>query len=374
MIERRTWTALASLVLSLTAASPVEAQPEQPSFQYRAGRESIPPASNDEPKRPTFSAAVARDHLETGAKLWAEQKQCVSCHTHGLFAFVRPQLSADWGRPPDELRGFLVDQMRSIAAGDGYSGSVPTQLAYVAAGLAEWDAHLGESTSPETDEALRALFKMQADDGSFAVKDRWPPLNSGTYHGTTRAAMAVAAAPGWSEGLTDDGLVARIDELKTFLRDAPPRNDHERLLLLWTSTRMGGLLRPGQRQKLVDVVWSRQLPDGGWSIRSFATADTWNGGRKAAQMMAEPDYGRPQSDGYQTGLAVVVLRDAGIPADDPRIRRAVAWLRSNQRESGRWWTRSLNIDSRFHYVTYSGTAYAVLALAKCGMLSDSDRR
>ena len=69
-----------------------------------------------------------------------------------------------------------------------------------------------------------------------------------------------------------------------------------------------------------------------------------------------------------TGLAVLVLREAGVPAEDPRLKKAVKWLLANQRESGRWWTRSLNTD-KYHYITYSGTAYPLLALAKCGVLT-----
>ena len=56
-----------------------------------------------------------------------------------------------------------------------------------------------------------------------------------------------------------------------------------------------------------------------------------------------------------------------MPADEPRLKRAVDWLKKNQRDSGRWWTRSLNTDT-FHFITYSGTAYALLALEKCGEL------
>ena len=42
-------------------------------------------------------------------------------------------------------------------------------------------------------------------------------------------------------------------------------------------------------------------------------------------------------------------------------------MKQNQRESGRWWTRSLNNDSS-HFITYSGTAYPLLALGLCGEL------
>ena len=79
--------------------------------------------------------------------------------------------------------------------------------------------------------------------------------------------------------------------------------------------------------------------------------------------------GKPQdrnapSDGYATGLVLYVLRQAGVPATERPIQRGVAWLKANQRESGRWFTRSLNRDSR-HYISNAGTAFAILALQAC---------
>jgi squalene-hopene/tetraprenyl-beta-curcumene cyclase len=71
-----------------------------------------------------------------------------------------------------------------------------------------------------------------------------------------------------------------------------------------------------------------------------------------------------------TGLAIVALRKAGVPAGDPRIRRGVSWLLNNQRSSGRWWTRSLNRDG-WQFITYSGTVYPLLALSLCDALPGS---
>jgi len=100
-----------------------------------------------------------------------------------------------------------------------------------------------------------------------------------------------------------------------------------------------------------------QLADGGWSA---ATLGDW----KRAD-------GSPQdvqtSDGYGTGLAIYLARRSGVRADDARLVRGVAWLKSHQRESGRWFTRSLHQDSR-HYLTHAGTSMAVMALAACDQL------
>jgi squalene-hopene/tetraprenyl-beta-curcumene cyclase len=52
-------------------------------------------------------------------------------------------------------------------------------------------------------------------------------------------------------------------------------------------------------------------------------------------------------------------------AEKEPLKRGVAWLKANQRESGRWYTRSLNAD-RAHYTTNAGTAFALMALKACG--------
>lgn len=67
------------------------------------------------------------------------------------------------------------------------------------------------------------------------------------------------------------------------------------------------------------------------------------------------------SDGYGTGFAVYILRQADVPANDPRIGKGIGWLKANQHESGRWFTRSLHQDSK-HYITHAGTAFAVMAI------------
>lgn len=69
-------------------------------------------------------------------------------------------------------------------------------------------------------------------------------------------------------------------------------------------------------------------------------------------------------DGYVTGLVLYVARPARIAADAPAVCRGVASLKSHQRASGRWFTPSLNRDGP-HYLSNTGTAFAILALKAC---------
>ena len=132
---------------------------------------------------------------------------------------------------------------------------------------------------------------------------------------------------------------------------------------------MPDILVSGQKQKLINMIWQQQRSDGGWSIRSFAVPEAWGGGNRAGKLRNEPDFETFPSDGHLTGLAIMVLREAGVNAEDPRIQCGVSWLLANQRESGRWWTQSLNND-HYHFITYSGTAFPLLALSLCDALPE----
>ena len=105
---------------------------------------------------------------------------------------------------------------------------------------------------------------------------------------------------------------------------------------------MPDLLTEAQRQDLRQMLLKHQKADGSWSIRSFAAPEAWGGGNRAAKLKAEPEFSDPPGDGHMTGLAIVVLRENGTPSTDAAIQQGLGWLKSNQRESGRWWTRSLN--------------------------------
>ena len=67
------------------------------------------------------------------------------------------------------------------------------------------------------------------------------------------------------------------------------------------------------------------------------------------------------------GLVVLVLREAGVQVADAAVVKGADWLLANQRQSGRWFTQSLNND-RHHYIANAGSAYAVLALEAAGKL------
>jgi squalene-hopene/tetraprenyl-beta-curcumene cyclase len=244
-----------------------------------------------------------------------------------------------------------------------------TQAVYVAAGLAIWDANVTHRLSPETSEALDLMFKLQRTDGDWTISDdNNPPLESSRYQLATVAARAVGNAPGWLARQRGTPVEAKVNLLESYLRsDHKRQGDYDRTDLLWAATEFPGLLDAGQMTTLVDMISKHQKPDGGWSIRSFAAPEEWGKGNRAPRLRAEPDLADPPSDGHMTGLAIIALRKAGIPASDPRIQRGISWILTNQRASGRWWTRSLNTDN-WQFISYSSTVYPLLALAMCDAL------
>src|SRR5581483_11482597 len=116
-------------------------------------------------------------------------------------------------------------------------------------------------------------------------------------------------------------------------------------MLLWASQKLDGLMSDRLKKSTVQELLSVQKKDGGWSL---PTLGDWTGRDEL------PNDRNAPSDGYATGFVVYVLRQAGVPATDEAIKKGVAWLKSNQRESGRWFTRSLSTNN-YHFITHAGT-------------------
>ena len=344
--------------------------------QYKHGKISIPGAVANEPVRKTFSQDLAVRYVEKGALAWKRARNCVACHTTGSYLQMRPALTPILGQASKEIRQLFVAQRKKYDAQAAKArkkfrvlqkGIRPTEIAYIASGLAEYDAHGAGKTSPETAAALKLMLNVQSRDGGYGNITCWPPFESSRYQGATVAAMALATAPGYLKSVKDKNQLEKIAKLKSYLRKTKPAHNYERLILLWADTRWNGLITKERRNKIIKMVLSKQQADGGWSIRSFGTPDTWGKGSRKNKLQAEKNYKTPDSDGHQTGLAMIVLLDAGISKDTPAIKKAAKWLLSNQRASGRWWTRSLNTD-KSHFITYSGTLYPLVALQKLGKL------
>lgn len=306
----------------------------------------------DEPLAKAYSSTAAAAYLDAVGVNWTRDRACITCHTNLPYLMARPAHKADdagW----KEVRTFLEKDVARWQDGGKPRGDA--FIVATAAGLAFTDAHTGGKLSPATNAAFEQMWAAQKPTGEWNwIKCNWPPLEHDDYYGATLAAVAVAVAP--DDYRRSDAAKPGLDKLRNYFADTPAPDLHHKVMLLWAATKIDGLMSAEEQNKTIADLKAKQRADGGWCLPSFGTYSRRD---KSAN---DPNAA---SDGYATGLAVYVLRQSGMEADNPVIAKGVNWLKANQRESGRWYTRSLNND-KAHYISNAGTAFAVLALASCG--------
>ena len=354
------------LLLSATLATHAQtAEKPKPFFQYQSDEIEVPAATADEPKVNAFgpdTIRAAQKYLDDGAVCWVREKSCIACHSTGVYMTERSALTAFLGKPSEVV---LEDFVKSAEKGSG--GSI--QSVWRSLGLASWDKHVLKKLSDHTDKSLRQTLKLATPEGFFKTINQVEiPYITTNFELTMQAARAMAAAPGWLETVKDTDTLQRIDRIKSWLKQHQPINDYELAAKLQLASFMPELVTPSERDSAIAMLWRQQQPDGGWSTRRMSELMKWHetmDPKVVAMIQAEPDAANPASDAYMTAYAIVLLRESGTPASDPRIQRGITWLKQTQRVSGRWWMKSLFRDT-YHYITYISTAQALRALALCG--------
>lgn len=311
-----------------------------------------PPGENkkDEPLAKQYSLAKAAGFLDAAALDWVKNRNCFSCHTNYAYLYARPTVAADVPAHTD-IRAAL----ETMVSETWVKGKPrwDAEVVATAAALAHNDAHTTKKLHPLTRTALDRIWTVQKKDGGISwLKCGWPPMEQDDHYGVTLAALAVGVAPdGYAK---TDAAQKGLDGLRTWLKKNPPQNLHHRAMMLWAASYLDGFVSAEESKAIIRDLQAKQLPDGGWSAAGMGD---WKRSDKREQ---DPKT----SDGYGTGFTMYVLRRAGVAAGDPALQKGLAWLKTNQRESGRWFTRSLNRDGR-HYLTHAGTAFAVMALQTC---------
>jgi len=335
----------------------VEIRQEQPG--------SAPAARPDEPLAKTFSLAKGVSFLDTVTLSWVRRNQCFSCHTGYPYVLARTSVGDPKSAGLLEARRFLEERVAAWdkgGKGKGYlkgEGVIEftegvTEVVAIASTLALHDGQTSGKLQPATRTALARMFELQKADGSWTWnKEDLAPLEYDDYYGAVYAALGVGHAPeGYAKSEAAKEGVAR---LRRYFAKTPAPNLHHKTYLLWASLALDGLMDKAERERTLKALLALQCVDGGWSLPSLGAWKRLNG---------KPQDKDAPSDGYATGLVLYVLRQAGVAADTKPIQRGVAWLKANQRQSGRWFTRSLNRDTR-HYISNTATAFAILALKAC---------
>ncbi len=270
----------------------------------------------------------------------------------------------------------LNDFIKSVPKTDGKpgDGNAATSV-WRSSGLASWDRHVEGKLSEHTDRSLRHTLMILPDDNMYdTIKLIEIPYITTRFELTVQAMRAMVTAPGWLANLKDAELLARVERIKKFLHEHQPINDYELALKLQLANLMPELVSKKEREAAIAMLWRKQLPDGGWSTRRMSDLLKWRlevhpaterqpwkeamDPTVVALIQNLPDAANPGSDPYMTAFAIVLLRESGVPASDTRIQRGIAWLKANQRVSGRWWMYSL-YRGNYNYITYISTAQAL---------------
>ena len=366
-----------------------------PETRAASPRDPKPTATlRDQPETKVASSwdqKAAATYLDQRAAWWIEWPKaardhetiCVSCHTAVPYVLSRPFLrralaeeapSASERRLLDsvtkrvrlwkEVAPFYSDADRGVYKTVESRGTESVLNALI---LAANDAPHGK-LSDDTRTALDNMWAEQQTTGN--KKGAWSWLrfanepweaDDSDFYGATLAAVAVGTAPGNYHARPE--IQNSLKLLREYLnRESAAQTTVNRVVLLWASAKVPGLLEPQQQKAIIDEVLGKQRPDGGWSLSSLV--GSW-----------KRSDGTPQeakSDGYATGLITFALRQAGIPRENAQEKQALAWLSANQNKTeGFWLSYSLNKNVEHHmtpstalFMNDAATAYAVLALTE----------
>ena len=314
---------------------------------------------------------------------------CISCHSLLSFALARPvlrRLSDE--KVPTKFETRLLEQTKSRVANwdkleapafqlmydfddDKKKQSRGTEAVLNTLVLSFDDRSQGrQEPSADTKKALSILWANQIKEGQD--KGSWEWINFGMepwesnnsrYMGATLAAIAVGSAPGNNLTSTADKAQQRLDALRDYLKKHyASQNLHNRIWLLWASAGVDGLLTPREKDQLIEQILAKQEESGGWKLASLGDY-----ARKEVTQAKAPD-------GYATGLSLHALQLAGLSKENPKVKKGLSWLRSNQDPTGAWRTASVNKNrapeskdpGKAHigkFMWDAATAYAVLALS-----------
>jgi len=327
------------------------------SLALGAGAPAPAPNAAEEKAAAAFDPARAAAFLDQINLAWTRQRKCGTCHTNYPYVVARPLVSKP-GAEHAEVLGFFQDRARNW---DKNAPRWPAEVVATAQALALHDRLTGaKATSEPAKMALERTWKLQRADGAWDwLKCDWPPSESDDGYGAVAALLAATAAPGYLEG-NGEG-VARVERIVSYLKTVKDLPLHHRLHQAWAATYDARAMGASDRDSALDALVKLQRADGGWNLASLGK---WK--RKDGTMN---DAEAAPSDGYATGLAVLVLSRCRGASD--ATRKGVEWLRKEQKDSGRWFTRSLNND-KAHFITHAGTAYAVLGLHAAGALPAGD--
>jgi squalene-hopene/tetraprenyl-beta-curcumene cyclase len=251
-------------------------------------------------KTVSWSASAAADYLDGRMVWWMgwegaardHKTFCVSCHTVVPYAMARPTLRAALGehaassterqllanvtkrvRMWKQVEPFYSDEKNGFPKTAESRGTESVLNALI---LVSYDVPTGRLT-PAAKLALDNMWGQQLKTGEAKGAWRWlefheaPWEGDSQYYGATLAAITVGSAPGNYKYARE--IQGHMKLLREYLvRQRESQILINRVILLWASAKVPGLLTPEQQKSIMDEALSKQQADGGFSLSSFVGA------------------------------------------------------------------------------------------------------
>jgi squalene-hopene/tetraprenyl-beta-curcumene cyclase len=337
----------------------------------------------------SWNPRLAEQYMDSRQKEWVAWPiamhsgvACVSCHTGLTYLVARPALRLALGEKtgPTLYEDVLDASMRATVvrtdANDLFAGLkgpiigqvYGVQVVLASLVLAMDDAPRGK-LSPEGEKAFDRMWSLQLksdpDKGAWPWSDfdldPWETKDS-AFYGAALAALATGLAPANYQARPE--IQENVAALRAYLRDGQKTTPlHNRVFLLWASSKLQGLLPDGDKQAILSELWSQQQPDGGWSIQSLGQ---WK------KREAAPATATTASNAYATALVAFAAEQAGVQPSQANLSKALAWLRTHQDpKAGNWAADSMNHKHEVgtvpeKFMSDAATGYATAALLAAG--------
>ena len=333
-----------------------------------------------------WSPAKAAAYLDKRSTWWiswptAARDQgtfCVSCHTATPFSLSRAALRAPLSEAapsPNELKvlesvtkrvrmwhdiePFYPDQLRGLPKTSESRGTESILNSLILVSRDVPTGHLSADARLALDNMWALQIKAADMNGAWAWLQfhNAPFEGDSQFYGNSLAAIAIGSAP--DNYQSEPAVQKGIQLLRGWLvKNMDAQTPLDRVVLLWASAKLNGLLTPEQQGKIVAETLAKQREDGGFSMTSLIPG--WKRHDDTPLDTA--------SDGYATGLVAYTLEQVGGTQGQAPLKRALDWLNRNQIESdGRWPAVSMNnnrpvLSDTGLFMSDAATAYAVLAL------------
>jgi len=300
-----------------------------------------------------WSPRLAADYLDARQKEWIAwpranggAKPCISCHTGLPYLMARPALRKVLGETePTQYEKALLESLRSrVEKKEPNGASLGVESVMAAMFLRTPAAYDRMWTLQEREGEMAGAFRWFNTD-----LDPWEEPESQLF-GASLAAIAVSGAP--AEYRQQPEVRERMAALMAFLnRPHGGQPLQNRLAVAWASN------DEKLRAKVTAEIFEKQLAEGGWSMESLGP---WHRHANAPP----PKEG---SNTYATAFTSLVLMKMGTRPSDPRLQRALTWLRTHQSQHGYWYAESMNKqyepDSmEIKFMRDAATGWASLAL------------